>query len=49
MNVTLPSVGIGFVLALVAFLLAVIFLALGQADLKVTGLIALVALSRMLP
>lgn len=49
MNLTMPAIGVGWVLALVALLLAVVFLAVGQLDLKVGGLIALVALSRLLP
>jgi hypothetical protein len=49
MQVTWPSIGPGWIIALIAFVLAILFVAIGQMDFKVGALIAAVALSRLLP
>lgn len=49
MNFTAPVVTPGGILALVVLVLAVVFLAVGQADIKTMGLIAVLALARLLP
>lgn len=46
MQIAMPS-GLGAVIAVVVLILAVVFLALGQADLKVMGLIAALAVARL--
>lgn len=44
----LQPVSLGFILALIAAVLAIVFLAIGQITFVVGGLILLVALSRLL-
>ena len=48
MTVAIPPVGVGFILALIVFVVALVLMLLG-GDLKVLGLIAALALARMLP
>jgi hypothetical protein len=48
MTWTIPAITVGWVLALVALILCIVFAAVGQIDLKLAGLIGLVALSRLL-
>ena len=46
MTVQWPS-GIGAIIAIVVLILAIIFVVIGQMDLKVGGLIALLAVARL--
>lgn len=46
MNIAMPT-GLGAILAIIAFVLAVIFMAIGQMDLKVGALIAVLAVARL--
>jgi hypothetical protein len=46
MTVQWPS-GIGAIVAVVVLILAIVFVVIGQMDLKIGGLIALLAISRL--
>jgi len=48
MQLTMPAITIGWIIALVTLILCVVFIVVGQLPLLVGGLIALVALSRLL-
>lgn len=45
-QITWPS-GIGAIIAVVVLILAIVFVVIGQMDLKVGGLIALLAIARL--
>lgn len=49
MQIQMPAISIGWVLALVALVLAVVFAAVGQLDMKVAVLVVLLALARLIP
>jgi hypothetical protein len=44
----MPPITIGWILALVALILCIVFAAIGRLDVVLAGLIGLVALSRLL-
>ena len=46
-NFTLPAFGIGSVIAIVVLVLALVFMAVGQLDFKLGGLIAALAIARL--
>ena len=46
MNIAMPS-GIGAVIAVIVLVLAIVFMAVGQLDYKVGGLLALLAVARL--
>lgn len=46
MNITWPS-GLGAVLALIVLVLAIVFVVIGQMDLKVGALLAILAVARL--
>ncbi len=48
MQVSIPPVGVGFILALIVFVVAIVLMMMG-GDLKILGLILALALARMLP
>ena len=47
MNFALPPFSIGSVIAVIVLVLAVVFMAVGQLDFKVGGLIAALAVARL--
>ena len=48
MNLALPSITVGWILALLVLILCVVFMAIGRIDVVPGGLIAGVALARLL-
>lgn len=48
MNLSLPAITVGWIIALIVLVLAVIFVAIGRLDIVPGGLIAGVAIARLL-
>ena len=47
MQIGIAPIGLGFVIAIIVLIIDIVFLALGQVDLRIGGLIAGLAIARL--